>query len=240
MAPRIIPEPGTLPNVSNDAAQAFQILKDGGLIVAPTDVGYALLTSTPTGIQRIFAAKGRHQTHNIGILGTYAQHRAIHVLPDARFAFTRVMTEEMGMMVGIVAPFDADNLHPHLAALDAATLDQVTKGNTVCVVIPEGPFCRELVRLCEEESMLVFGTSANATGQGQRFRVADVGDEVLAHADLVVDYGLQKWHTYGSGAVNFDAENMRVLRKGVAYEVFVDRAKRWFPQLLEEAGGSFE
>lgn len=129
------------------------------------------------------------------------------------------MTEEMGIMVGIVAPFDADNLHPQLAALDKTTLDQVTKGNTVCVVISEGPFCRELVRLCEGQGVLVFGTSANATGQGQRFRVEDVGDEVLAHADLVVNYGLQKWHTYGSGAVNFDAENMRVLRKGVAWEV---------------------
>lgn len=59
---------------------------------------------------------------------------------------------------------------------------------------------------------------------------------MLGHADLVVDYGLQKWHTYGFGAVNIDVENMKVLRAGAGYEVFKDRVKRWFPELLEEAG----
>ncbi|KAJ6780687.1 hypothetical protein PWT90_01347 [Aphanocladium album] len=176
----------------------------------------------------------------IGILGTYRQHHEIHTLSEAKFGFTRVMMEEMCMMVSIIAGFDPDNLHPRLAARDDTTLAQVTKGSTVSIVIPEGPFCRELGRLCDQDCMLIFGTSANATGQGQRFRLEDVGDEVLAHADLLVDYGLQKWHTYGSGAVNFHAQNIRVLRKGVAWEVFMDRAKRLFPQLLGEARGSFE
>lgn len=141
MAPRIIPNPGNAPNVSHDAREAYETLKSGGVIIAPTDVGYALMTSTQEGIQRIFAAKDRRQGHNIGIIGTYQQHREIHVLPESKFELTRVLTEDMGMIVGIIAKFDSQNLHPRLAALDRATLSQVTKGDMVSIAVPEGPFC---------------------------------------------------------------------------------------------------
>lgn len=76
----------------------------------------------------------------------------------------------------------------------------------------------------------MFGMSANRTGQGQRSRVEDM----LRCVDIVVDYGLQKWPVYGRSGVNFDAENMRVLRMDAGYETFRDRIFRWFPQLLEE------
>ena len=56
--------------------------------------------------------------------------------------------------------------------------------------------------------MLMFGTSANLTGQGQRFRIEDVEPSVIASVDMVVDYGLQKWHvvtvTVGGG---FQSQN---------------------------------
>ncbi|EJP61244.1 translation factor (SUA5) [Beauveria bassiana ARSEF 2860] len=188
------PGEGSVPAISRDARQAFQTLKAGGAVVIPTDVGYALLASTQTGVQKIFTAKGREKSHNIGIIGTYQQHREIHVLPDIKFEFTRALTEDMGMIVGIIAKFDVVNLHPRLAALDKATLLQVTKGDTVSIAIPEGRFLRELGRLCDADpdGMLMFGTSANATGQGQRFRIEDIEPSVLDPVDLVVDYGLQK------------------------------------------------
>lgn len=242
MSPRMIPAPGTVPNVTQDAQQTYQVLKSGGVIIAPTDVGYALMTSTQAGIEQIFAAKDRRQGHNIGIIGTYQQHREIHILPDSKFEMTRVLTEDMGMIVGIIAKFDSNNLHPRLAALDKNTLSQITKGDTVSIAIPEGPFLRELGRLCDADpqGMLIFGTSANLTGQGQRFRIEDVEPGVLACVDLVVDYGLQKWYAYGCGGVNFDAENMQILRMGAGYEIFRDRILRWFPQLLKGTSGGLE
>ena len=149
MSPRIIPSPGSIPNISHDAKKAYEVLKSGGAIIAPTDVGYALMASTQAGIQRIFAAKDRRQGHNIGIIGTYRQHREIHVLPESKFELTRVLTEDMDMIVGLIAKFDTENLHPRLAKLDQSTLDQVTKGDTVSIAVPEGKFLRELGRLCD-------------------------------------------------------------------------------------------
>jgi tRNA A37 threonylcarbamoyladenosine synthetase subunit TsaC/SUA5/YrdC len=236
MTPLHIPRPGNTPNVSSDARQAYQTLKSGGVIVAPTDVGYALLATTQAGIRRIFAAKGRQESHNIGIIGTYRQHREIHLLSDAKFEMTRVLTEDMGMIIGIIARFNRSDLHPRLAALDEATLSQVTRGDTVSIAIPEGPFLRQLGQLCDADpqGILIFGTSANLTGQGQRFRIEDVESAVFEGVDMVIDYGLQKWHTYGCGGINLDMENMQVLRQGAGYEVFKDRILRWFPRLLLE------
>lgn len=242
MSPQIIPSPGLAPNVPHDAKKTYEVLKSGGAAIVPTDVGYALLTTTQVGVQRIFAAKSRREGHNIGIIGTYKQHRQIHVLPEAKFEMTRVLTEDMSMIIGIIAKYDAENLHPRLAALDPITLSQVTKGDTVSIAVPEGPFLQELGRLCDEdlEGMLTFGTSANLSGQGQRFRIEDIEPRVIEAVDLVVDYGLQKWHAYGCDGMNFDAESMKVLRKGAGYEVFHDRMLRWFPHLLKEAGVSME
>ena len=237
MGSRFIPEPGKVPDVSQDAQQAFETLKGGGVVIAPTDVGYALLASTQAGIQRIFTAKGRRKSHNIGIIGTYKQHRELHLLPESKFEMTRVLTQDMPMIVGFIAKFDSQNLHPRLAHLDKTTLSQVTRGDTISIAVPEGPFLQELGRLCDAdpEGILTFGTSANQTGQRQRFRIEDIEPAVVSCADIVVDYGLQKWHSYGCGGVNFDAENMQVLRMGAGYEVFRDRLLRWFPQLLEDA-----
>lgn len=237
MSAHIIPQPGHPPNFTRDARQAYEILNSGGVIIAPTEVGYALLTSTQAGIQRIFAAKGRQPNHNIGVIGTYLQHRQLHVLSESKFEMTRVLTEDMGMIVGLIAKFNAEHLHPRLVALDQTTLSQITKGDTISIAVPESEFLRELGRLCDEnpQGMLMFGTSANLTGQGQRFRIEDIEPSVRNKVDLVVDYGLQKWHVYGRGGINFDVENMKFLRMGAGYEVFRDRLIRWFPHLLQEA-----
>src|SRR4051794_39223964 len=106
MASRSVPKPGAAPNVSRDAKETYNTLKRGGVVIVPTDVGYALLTSTQAGIQRIFSAKGRREDHNICIIGTYKQHREIHVLSEAKFEMTRVLTEDMAMIVGVIAKYD--------------------------------------------------------------------------------------------------------------------------------------
>lgn len=103
----------------------------------------------------------------------YQQHREIHLLPPLKFELTRVLTEDMGVIIEIIAEFDSESLHSRSAVRDKATLSQVTNGDTVSIAIPEAPFLRELSRLCdiEAQGMLMFGTSANLAGQEQRFRI---------------------------------------------------------------------
>lgn len=76
----------------------------------------------------IFAAKNRQPGHNIWIIGTYRQHREIHVRPECKFEMARILAEDSGMMGGIIAKFDTQTLHPRLAKLAPVTLSHITHG----------------------------------------------------------------------------------------------------------------
>ncbi|KAI9712749.1 MAG: hypothetical protein M1820_001371 [Bogoriella megaspora] len=223
---RIIPAPGDLPHVRKDAVAAFQILKAGGIIIVPTDVGYGIMSSSAEGIPKAFTAKGRAPGHTLGIIGTYKQHLMLHDLPPEKFEITRVITQELSPTLAVVARYKKD--HPRLQKLSKQTIERVTKGDTLGIAIPEGPFLRELGRLNDEDGQLMVGSSANLSGQGQKFRIEDIEPEILDCADLVVDYGLQRYWNYSRAGTNFDMDNMRVLRIGAGYEVFRYRMKKWF------------
>ncbi|KAI8628001.1 hypothetical protein F5Y19DRAFT_439176 [Xylariaceae sp. FL1651] len=226
MAPRVIPAPGEIPNVKRDALEAFKVLKAGGVIIIPTDVGYGLMSSSNEGIERTFIAKQRKPGHALGVIGTYLTHTQLNILPPEKFEMIRVVTQDMSQLLNVVAPLRKD--HPRLAGLTPATLARFTKGETLGINIGESPFLRELGRLNDEDGQLMIGSSANITGTGQKLRVEDIEPAVMAAADLVVDYGLQRYHRYQRSGTILDVENMRVLRIGANYEVFRERIKKWW------------
>ncbi|KAJ4286255.1 hypothetical protein N0V90_013289 [Kalmusia sp. IMI 367209] len=228
---QIIPAVGHLPNVERDALRAYAALKSGGVIIVPTDVGYGILSASAEGIDRAFAAKKRKPGHTLGIVGTYLQHSELHILSDnaeeheKRLQLTHTLTKDMGTTLGIVGKLRSE--HPRLQQLSAATLERCTKDGTVGIAIPEGPFLTELGRLNDEDGLLMVGSSANLTGQGQKYRVEDIELEILEAADLIVDYGLQKWHLYRRPGSNYNFYNMKLLRIGANYEVFRERMRKW-------------
>lgn len=235
---RIVPTPGTLPNVKRDALEAHKVLKSGGVIIVPTDVGYGLLASSAEGIDRAFAAKQRCVGHTIGIVGTYLQHSQLHILSDnekehnRKLELTRVLTLDMGAVLALVAPVRKD--HPRLRQFSDVTKERLFKNDTVGIAVGESPFIKELGRLNDEDGLLMVGSSANLTGQGQKYRAEDIESEVLEAADLIVDYGLQKWQLYRRPGINFDVYNMKVLRIGANYEVFRERVRKWWGLELPE------
>lgn len=230
--PRIIPEPGKFPNATLDAHEVYKLLQSGGVAIIPTEVGYGIVASSAEGIERAFAAKQRKAGHTVGVLGTWNTHRQLHILPDERFEISRVITEEFNMVLAVVAPYRKD--HERLQNLDPVTKERVIKGETLGIAIMEGSFGRELGRLFDENNHLMIGSSANLTGKGQKFRVEDIEEEIRECADLIVDYGLQRYHTYGRAGTNIDLGNMKVLRIGAGYELFRLRLEKWFGITLPE------
>ncbi|KAJ2987216.1 hypothetical protein NUW58_g4628 [Xylaria curta] len=230
--PRVIPEPGTSPNVQRDAREAFGVLKAGGVVIAPMDSGYSLLSCSAEGIERTFLAKQRKPGHTLTVIASYKTHEQLHILPPEKFEMTRVITQDMRSLLGVVAPYRKD--HPRITALSAATLDLATNEDTLGIGIVESPFLRELTRLNDEDGQLMIGSSANLTGRGQKFRVQDIEPEVYRSADLVVDYELQRYHRYKRGGTIFDMANMHVIRMGANYEVFRERMKKWWDIELPE------
>lgn len=226
--PHIIPLPGELPDVKRDAAKAFAVLQAGGVVITPTDVGYGMMTTSVEGIERAFAAKNRRAGHSLGVIGTYALHIKLHDLSPKKYTITRTFSEEMGVTIAVVA-----KMKESMRSL-LPSEEKVTKNGTLGIAICEGPFQRELGRLNDENGQIMIGSSANLTSQGQKFHVKDIEPEVLEAADLVVDYGRQKWQIYGRAGTTIDLDNERVLRIGANYEVIREKLIDWFGWSLPE------
>lgn len=227
-APITIPRPGQLPNAKRDAAEAFATLQAGGVIIAPTDVGYGMMSASVEGIERMFVTKERKSGHTMGIIGTYALHTKLHDLPAEKYNVTQTLAEELGITIAVVATVKdstRDLLPPQ---------GNLMKNDTLGIAICEGPFQRELGRLNDENHQLMVGSSANLTGQGQKFAVADIEPEIIAAADLVIDYGRQKGSVYRRAGTVLDLDNERVLRIGANYEVIREKLMAWFDWTLPE------
>ncbi|OKL57551.1 hypothetical protein UA08_07136 [Talaromyces atroroseus] len=230
---RIIPSPGEVPNTKRDALAVFETLKAGGVAIVPSEVGYGLMASSAEAIDRAFAAKKRKPGHAQGLIGSFELHRDLHIMSDEKFEMTRVLTDDMDMGIGIVAPYKAD--HPLIQnAVTLETLEKTTKNGTLAMFVGGGSLLREICRLNYEAGQLMVGSSANLTGQGQKFRVEDIEEDIKEVADLIVDHGLQRYHVYGRASIVMDFDEMKILRKGSCYELFRDRMKKFWGVELEE------
>ncbi|OJJ35902.1 hypothetical protein ASPWEDRAFT_41136 [Aspergillus wentii DTO 134E9] len=184
------------------------------------------MASSAEAVGKAFAAKRRRPGHTQGLIGSYELHHDLHILDDRRFEMTRVLTQDLDMGLGIVAPYKPD--HPVLQTFSPQTLANVSKNGTIAMFVGGGSLLREICRLNYEAGQLMVGSSANLTGSGQKFRVEDIEDEIKDAVDLIVDYGLQRCHIYGRASINMDFGGMKVLRMGSCYELFRERMRRFW------------
>lgn len=230
---KIIPRPGSYPDAKADARRVFEVLQTGGVALVPTEVGYGLMASSTEAIQKAFAAKKRRPGHAQGVIGSWKLHQELHVLSDEKLEMIRVLHQDLDMSFGVVAPYRSD--HPILQQLTPATMANTTKNNTLGIYIGGSSLMMELNRLNDEAGQLMLGSSANLTGTGQKFRVEDVDDGIKEASDIIVDYGLQRYHIYGGRpSTIIDFENMKVLRVGSSYELLRERLKKYWGVDLPE------
>jgi len=60
------------------------------------------------------------------------------------------------------------------------------------MLLNAGPLHRAITALSYESGTLLFGSSANLTLHGTKFRVEDIEPEIMDIADVVIDHGLMK------------------------------------------------
>ena len=98
-------------------------------------------------------------------------------------------------------------------------------------------FHKELTRLSREEVVPLFGSSANITGTGTKFRVEDIPQELQGHRRHHVDHGLRRYHVYRRAGTLINFDTMQVVRMGACYELISGVLKRWFDVDLPEDPG---
>ena len=213
-------------NISVDSRRAFDVLKNGGIGILPMDVGYSLIGGSKKSLNRIFETKKRDKSKLNAMLGNFDLHNELHIVSAKAKEILNAICVDYNLPLGLIAPCRID--HPLLKSVNGETIKRSTLNNTLLMLMNAGEFHKEITSLSLSEGHLLFGSSANLSLTGTRFRVEDMQSEIKAIADVIIDYGLMKYHFYGQSSTLLDIETMEVYRYGVCYENIVDILKRHF------------
>lgn len=103
-----------------DAARVWAVLEKGGLAIVPVDVGYAVVAGNNDALERAFQTKQRKPHKRHAMMGSWAMHQAIHVLPPREAQMAKHLVQDLDLPLGLVAPFRED--HPIVKKLGPETL----------------------------------------------------------------------------------------------------------------------
>lgn len=214
-------------DIPGDARRAFEVVRSGGIAIWPNDVGYGMVGGTRQALMKIFTTKGRGDHKRNALLGDAVTQRGMHRLDSRAQEIVEAITQDFNLPLGAIGPFNPE--HPLLGKVEPELLKASTARGTIGMLLNAGPIYAELCRLSREEMVPIFGSSANISGSGPKFRVEDIEPEIKAAADVIIDYGLRKYHLYQRSAtiLNF-TDGVEVLRIGTCYELIGDVLKRYF------------
>src|SRR5262249_56126481 len=89
-----------------------------------------------------------------------------------------------------------------------------TRDDTLVILMNAGKFHPAITRLSFAENYPLIGSSANRSLSGTKLTVETIEPEIKAIADVVIDHGLQKYHTYTASSTLLNVETLEVVRVG--------------------------
>ena len=215
------------PDTEGDTRRLLDVLTNGGIALIPANLGYALIASTPEANRRLIAAKRREAHKRQGMLMDGITEREMHVLDQRKRDIIDCVTIDYDLPLGVIAKYRED--HPLIRSLDPFLLKIGTARGSISAALNDGSvFNNALTRYSREHVVPFFGSSANLTGRGAKHRIEDIEPEIIAAADIVLDYGLCRYHSYQNTATQINFDTMEVLRIGACYELISDVVKRHF------------
>jgi tRNA A37 threonylcarbamoyladenosine synthetase subunit TsaC/SUA5/YrdC len=224
-------DPQPRERLTSDVGKALEVLYGGGVAIVPLDVAYAIVGHTDGAIRRIFAAKRRSYEKPSGLFANATISEAVHILPDHKREMIRTIIEEEKLPFSVVAPFHAD--HPFLRSVDPFTLANSTKAGTIDMLLNAGLFHDEIARQSWAAGRPVFGSSANTSLKGSKYRLDDIEVEVRGAADIAFDYGDSKYaNTAGHSSTIIDFRNFTVIRVGVCFDRLAQAFRSRFDVVL--------
>ncbi len=214
---RLTSDPVPPEQLRADAARLFDALAGGGIGIVPLDVAYAVVATTPVGIRRIFATKQRSYEKPSGMFGNWRLSREIHLMDERKHDMVRELVEQEKIPFSVVAPFRTD--HPLLAGVDPFVMANSSKGGTLDMLLNAGQFHEAIVDGVVERGAAVFGSSANLSLTGSKYRYEDIQPTIRQAAAIHFDYGQSKYaHKDGLASSIIDFTNFSVIRVGHCFE----------------------
>ena len=213
-------------DVAGDARRAFDVLRGGGTAVVPHTIGYAALGGSGPALRRIFDAKRRGASKRNAMVANLATQNDVQQCSPRAREIVCAIVRDYDLPLGCIAPYRPD--HPMLAKLDSETLGASTHEGTLAILLNAGRLHAELTWLSEKSMFPLFGSSANFSLSGTKFKVEDIEPEIMAIADVVIDHGLQRFHPYRASSTLLNVETLEVTRFGSCYDDIAYVLKRHF------------
>ena len=169
--------------------EGFEILKgEGGCIVTPTKVGYIIMTSDKAGLERKFEAKERNRNKpGVVLCGSMDELRALAQLTPEIDAFYQKHWDE-DILLGCILPWREDAYAKLQAFGDGREELMTDVRGTSCFVIKFGKAGEQIAKeMWEKEGKMVYASSANPSGKGNRGKVEGIGERIENAVDLVIE-----------------------------------------------------
>ena len=225
-----IPAPTLNPSkerIQQDARAVYDTVAGGGVAILHYDVSYAIMSASEDALRRVYAAKGRSFERASGVVGSFAIHDAVHELPQEKRNMVRAVTVDNGLPLSVIAPYRQG--HPFMAKLSPFLRDMATRDGTVNFLLNAGELRDRVADICWQEQQPFIASSANASLKGTKYRAEDIEPEVLAAADIVINYGPSRhMQTKSLSSTQIDFRTMKVVRFGILFEEIAAVLKRDF------------
>jgi hypothetical protein len=151
------------------------------------------------------------------VFGNWRLSREIHIMDERRHAMVRAIVEDERIPFSVVAPFRAE--HPLFAAVDPFVMQNSSKGGTLDMLLNAGQFHDAIAEGSVARGTAVFGSSANLSLTGSKYRYQDIDQPIRDAAAVHFHYGQSKYaHQDGLSSTIIDFTNFSVIRVGHCFE----------------------
>ena len=159
----------------DDINQALEVLKNGGLILYPTDTiwGIGCDATNPEAVKKVFALKGRQENKSMIILLHNDNQLASYVreIPEVAYQLIEATDRPLTIIYS-----DAKNLAENAIAEDGS----------IAIRVVNHPFCQQLLQRFRKP---IISTSANISGQASPSSFQQISSEIIDGVDYVVTFG---------------------------------------------------
>ena len=203
-------------DIDQEIARAVEVMKDGGVILYPTDTiwGLGCDATNPEAVKRIYEIKRRDDSKSLVLLACDLDQIARYVkeIPPMAIDLVEVNDKPMTLIYpgALTYPAPAEGEAPKADKYHLA-YNAVAADGTVGIRIPLMDFCK---RMAEKLGKPVVSTSANISGQPSPKKFKDIPEEITSVVDYIVDPRIEATST---------GEASQIIKIGLRGEVEIIR-----------------
>jgi len=162
--------------------RAYSVLKSGGLVISPTKVGYIMVGCTFESIKRKFDLKQRKKSKSAVILTRYENLEVVSLVPSIHQKFISLLNQS-NLLCGFILKRNKDAF----VTLNKDLVDYTKQPNeTSCFVINHGLYSEQLEKFATLDNILLFASSANKSGTGNKGKFKNIGDSIIKNVNYSI------------------------------------------------------